>query len=73
MACDRLPDGAEPAAVEVEYPAREALAPLEGDAAAAVGPTLAALQSGDWVEATRALNTLRQLAAHHADAAAPHL
>lgn len=69
---EKMPDGPEPAAVDVEYPPREELQPLD-DPAAALEACLAGLESADWVEAVRALNTLRQLAVHHPAAAQPEL
>lgn len=46
--------------------------PLE-DPSAVVESTLAGLESSDWVEATRALNVLRQLAVHHPETISPYL
>lgn len=70
--CDKLPDGPEPVVVEVEYVAREDLAPLEAPDAA-LAAALAGLEGSDWVEAVRCLNLLRQLVAHHPEACASQL
>ena len=67
-----LPDGPEPAAVDVEYLSRNQLPPL-ADPAAALAGCLAGLEAADWAEAVHALTTLRQLAVHHPDVAAPQL
>ncbi|PSC76790.1 DNA-directed RNA polymerase I subunit 2 isoform X1 [Micractinium conductrix] len=61
--CDKLPDGPEPVQVEVEYPARSELQPVE-DPAATLAAALSGMGSSDWVETVRALGLLRQLAAH---------
>lgn len=69
---DRLPDGPEPVTVDVEYVPREELQPVE-DPAATLEACMAGLEASDWVEAVRALNLLRQLAAHHPAVCQPQL
>jgi hypothetical protein len=71
--CDKLPDGPEPVAVEVEYPARGVLPRLEEEPPAALARALAGMQSADWVETCGALTCLRQLVVHQPDAAGPEL
>lgn len=62
--CTKLPDGPEPVVVEIEYPARDALQPLDNPNDA-IESMVAGLDSSNWVDACKALLTLRQLAVHH--------
>ena len=61
---DKLPDGPEPVAVEIEYPSRSELQPVSGDVAEVLDALPGRIVSADWVEACAALGTLRQLAVH---------
>ena len=66
--CTKLPDGVEPTVIEIAYPTREELAPVDGDddvVAACFTATIAGLDSPDWVQVINALTMLRRLAVHH--------
>ncbi|KFM28793.1 hypothetical protein F751_6314 [Auxenochlorella protothecoides] len=75
QATDKLPDGPEPVAVEVEYPSREELTRVVGSPEQALSTLLSTtLASADWVEVCHALGTLRQLTVHEPAALLePHL
>ncbi|KAI7837337.1 hypothetical protein COHA_008852 [Chlorella ohadii] len=72
VVCDKLPDGPEPVAVEVEYVASQDLQPVD-DVAATLAAALPGLEASDWLEAVKALNLLRQLVVHHPDACSAQL
>lgn len=58
---------------EAEQLTRVALLQPLDDAAAALAALPPGLEAADWLEAVRALNTLRRLAVRHPDACAPQL
>ncbi|KDD72364.1 hypothetical protein H632_c3452p0, partial [Helicosporidium sp. ATCC 50920] len=67
QACDKLPDGPEPAQVSIEFPERSELTRL-AKAGARVPAAAKEANSPDWVAACRALLDLRRAAAHEEDA-----
>ncbi|KAL4859361.1 DNA-directed RNA polymerase I subunit 2 [Chlorella vulgaris] len=70
--CDKLPDGPEPVAVDVEYVAAADLQPVD-DTAAALAQAVAGLEASDWVQSVQALNLLRQLVVCHPETCASQL
>lgn len=64
--CDKLPDGPEPVVVEIEYPLREELLPVQLlDSERTIETTLIELASSDWVIVCGALTMLRRYSVCH--------
>lgn len=69
---ERLPDGPEPAQIDVEYLPRDELQALDKPVEA-ISACQAGLQAADWVDTVKGLNLLRQLAVHHQEFLEQHL
>lgn len=70
--CTKLPDGPEPVAIEIEYPTRDALVPLE-NTETAIPLMLENLASTAWVDTCYGLMHLRQLTVHNPELCEPLL